>query len=172
MIAFHIMLIKICLHVTFSNIRQNWPIIITHPDPDWKPHAIWNQRCKNDQIVCNILTPLLDGKSVFIPFIERSSSEWENERQQHRPTTKTSSVKYTQTSFCFSLALQPFITRQISHATFSRSTLCCCSISVSFSWNIQCETVFLLHRYAHAHCAVSKSVYSCLLVYSGNAVVV
>lgn len=30
-----IMLIKICVHVT-SAIRLNWPIIITHPDPDSK----------------------------------------------------------------------------------------------------------------------------------------
>lgn len=173
-----IMLIKICAcylgHKTKLTYHHNTP------RSGFKPY-IWINAV-NAPAPSNILTRFFDGKSFSL--YRFGSMEKENQRNQakkrkkkrinertnerrkkweecnRRPTTKTSPVKCTQISFGFSLArtlAPPFISRQISHATFARSTLCSCSTSFCFSCESlsHCDMVsffFQLYYGTHAQC--------------------
>lgn len=76
-----------------------------------------------------------------------------------QPTTKTPPVKCTQISFGFSLALEPFISRQrfrMLHSLvlyFICSRVCSTWLRVFRCRIYHCEMVFLLHHCAHAHSA-------------------
>lgn len=172
-----IMLIKICAcylgHKTKLTYHHNTP------RSGFKPY-IWINAV-NAPAPSNILTRFFDGKSFSL--YRFGSMEKENQRNQakkrkkkrinertnerrkkweecnRRPTTKTSPVKCTQISFGFSLArtlAPPFISRQISHATFARSTLCSCSTSFCFS----CESL--------SHCDMVSFFFSCTMARMPN----
>lgn len=142
------------MHVTQA-IRLNWPIVITHPDPDCTFDSILKIARTTGE---RYLSTLFDRKSFPFASTKKSSSEKQRQQQQaavtatvEAATTKTSAVKYTQIAFCFSLALNHLSRDRFRMLLSLRSSLCSCSTSVSFSWDFQCETVFLLHRHAHAH---------------------